>query len=158
MRYLKLFESFNENEIIDFCETYLAYLLDDTTFKVRVLDNREKTSWNNIQYVWSQGTQFGGGGVSESSNSYVLSLYRERETYRSDTPLTVFDTPYQPMTFYWNDIKDQFIPFLSMLDKNYEILNITFASHVFSYKDVKLDEIEDGVKFAIRSIIISIKK
>jgi hypothetical protein len=148
MRYLKLFESFNENEIIDFCETYLAYLLDDTTFKVRVLDNR----------YCSQGTQFGGGGVSESSNSYVLSLYRERETYRSDTPLTVFDTPYQPMTFYWNDIKDQFIPFLSMLDKSYEILNITFASHVFSYKDVKLDEIEDGVKFAIRSIIISIKK
>lgn len=148
MRYLKLFESFNENEIIDFCETYLAYLLDDTTFKVRVLDNR----------YCSQGNQYAGGGVSESSNSYVLSLYREKETYKSDTPLTVFDTPYQPMTFYWNDIKDQFIPFLNILSKNYEILNITFASHVFSYKDVKLDEIEDGVKFAIRSIIISIKK
>lgn len=148
MRYLKLFESFNENEIIDFCETYLAYLLDDTTFKVRVLDNR----------YCSQGNQYSGGGVSESSDSYVLSLYRERENSTSDNPLTVFDIPYKPMTFQWNDIKDQFIPFLSMLDKNYEVLNITFASHVFSYKDVKLDEIEDGVKFAIRSIIISIKK
>jgi hypothetical protein len=144
MRYLKLFESFNENEIIDFCETYLAYLLDDTTFKVRVLDNR----------YCSQGPKFGVGGVSESSNSYVLSLYREKDTVRNNA---ANDGP-QPMTFYWNDIKDQFIPFLSMLDKSYEILNITFASHVFSYKDVKLDEIEDGVKFAIRSIIISIKK
>jgi len=144
MRYLKLFESFNENEIIDFCETYLAYLLDDTTFKVRVLDNR----------YCSQGNQYAGGGVSESSNSYVLSLYREKDTVRNNA---ANDDP-QPMTFYWNDIKDQFIPFLSMLDKSYEILNITFASHVFSYKDVKLDEIEDGVKFAIRSIIISIKK
>lgn len=135
MRYLKLFESFNENEIIDFCETYLAYLLDDTTFKISVLDNR----------YCSQGTQYGEGGVSESSNSYVLSLYREKDTSTSGI-------------FYWNDIKDRFIPFLTMLDKSYEILNITFASHVFSYRDIKLDDIEDGVKFAIRNIIISIKK
>lgn len=149
MKYLKLFENFNEDKIIDFCETYLAYLLDDTTFKVRVLDNR---------YCAQARNQYSGGGVTESSDSYVLSLYREKETYRSDTPLTVFDTPYKPMTFQWSEIKDQFIPFLNMLSKNYEILNITFASHVFSYKDVKLDEIEDGVKFAIRSIIISIKK
>ena len=144
MRYLKLFESFNENEIIDFCETYLAYLLDDTTFKVRVLDNRYCSQDNINSY----------SRLSTSSNSYVLSLYREKDTVRNNA---ANDGP-QPMTFYWNDIKDQFIPFLSMLDKNYEILNITFASHVFSCKDVKLDEIEDGVKFAIRSIIISIKK
>lgn len=144
MRYLKFFESFNESEIIDFCETYLAYLLDDTTFKVRVLDNR----------YCSQGTQYGGGGVSESSNSYVLSLYREKDKVRNNAA----DDGPQPMTFYWNDIKDQFIPFLTMLDKSYEILNITFASHVFSYRDIKLDDIEDGVKFAIRNIIISIKK
>ena len=140
MRYLKFFESFNESEIIDFCETYLAYLLDDTTFKVRVLDNR----------YCSQGTQYGGGGVSESSNSYVLSLYREKDTSTSGMP--------QPMTFYWNDIKDRFIPFLTMLEKSYKILNITFASHIYSYKYIKLDEIEDSVKFAIRNIIISIKK
>lgn len=135
MKYLKLFESFNEENILDFCEGYLAYLLDDTTFKVRVLNNKYS----------SQGTKYGGGGLSESSNSYVISLYREKNEIR-------------PMTFLWSDIKDYFIPFLTILSKKYEILNITFASHVFSYRDIKLEEIEDGVRFAIRSIMITIKK
>jgi hypothetical protein len=142
MKYLKLFESFNEENILDFCEGYLAYLLDDSTFKIGLIDNR----------YCSQTSESGIGGMSESYNSYVISLYREKNEIREG------EISPPPMTFLWSDIKDYFIPFLTVLSKKYEILNITFVSHIVSYRDIKLDDIEDGVRFAIRSIMITIKK
>ena len=37
MNYLKsIFESLDKNELLDFCETNLAYLLDDETYKLKV--------------------------------------------------------------------------------------------------------------------------
>jgi hypothetical protein len=51
MRYLKsifendLYNQVDEAELKDFCETYLAYLLDDTSFKIEVIDTEKWDSY-----------------------------------------------------------------------------------------------------------------
>ena len=51
MKYLKkifendLYKQVDEDELRDFCETYLAYLLDDTSFKLEVIDSPKWESY-----------------------------------------------------------------------------------------------------------------
>ena len=51
MRYLKrifesdLYNQVDDAELRDFCETYLAYLLDDTSFKIEVIDTENWDSY-----------------------------------------------------------------------------------------------------------------
>lgn len=52
MKYLKrIFESNTKEEIQDFCETNLAYLLDDGDFDVLVRDDVYGKKFNGIQYM-----------------------------------------------------------------------------------------------------------
>jgi hypothetical protein len=92
MRYLKRFnEAIEPDEIKDFCEQYLSYLLDEGY----ALDFRQSDritqidlvmpKYNTVAGSWSPG--FGG-------------------------PVDWMD---------WDKIKDHFIPFLQMLDKEYDI-------------------------------------
>ena len=80
-------ESLNKEELQDFCDTYLAYLLDE------------------------------GYSIEASEigfDEYVLVLRNEnRPTY---VPI---DSP--ELLFTWEEVKDQFIPFLHMLSKQYTI-------------------------------------
>jgi hypothetical protein len=119
-------EAISQEDIKDFCEQYLAYLLDDGY----ALDFRESGRVTQIDLVKPTNgsidvrtsTQPGGG-----------------------TPLEWFD---------WNHIKDRFIPFLQMLDKEYDVKdNLIFfqirASQVkMSFQDV----IDDKVKEKIFSV------
>ena len=76
MRHLKPFhENNNEDDLKDFCETHLAYLLDDYNFELGVDDYTQ-------------------------NGKYHAQIRLENEK-----------------GFYWDDIKDYFIPFLIQLDK-----------------------------------------
>ena len=122
MRYLKrifendLYSQVDEAELKDFCETYLAYLLDDTSFMLGVYE-------------------YDGKRVGES---YVMWLGK------------ILNPRIQP--FHWNEIKDYYIPFVTMLSREYDlndecldqrgssiIINFVSGNQLF----VKASEIED---------------
>ena len=91
MKYLKkifetdLYSQVDEVELKDFCETYLAYLLDDTSFKIEVV---ESPKWD----------------------SYIMWLGK------------ILNPRIQP--FKWDDIKDYYIPFVTMLSREYDLNDI----------------------------------
>ena len=79
MKYLKPFnENNNEDDLKDFCETHLAYLLDDYNFELCVDDYTQNGKYHPI----------------------LVQIRLENEK-----------------GFYWDDIKDYFIPFLIQLNK-----------------------------------------
>lgn len=95
MKHLRKFnESLNKEELQDFCDTYLAYLLDDGYSIVA--------------------SEIGFG-------EYVLVL---RNGKRLDN--VPIDSP--ELLFPWEEVNDQFIPFLHMLSKQYTIIGIEFWS------------------------------
>jgi hypothetical protein len=126
MKYLKkifendLYAQVDEVELKDFCETYLAYLLDDTSFKIEVIDTERS-------------------GAKSGYDSYIMWLGK-----------TLVDRRIQ--AFHWNDIKDYYIPFVTMLSREYDlndedlaqkdssiIINFISGNQLF----VKASEIED---------------
>lgn len=100
MRYLKTFESVDlEKDLKDFCETYLAYLLDGD-FELSV--------------IWQ-----GHGNMGRAKDCYNINLVKLND--------------YGATGFTWNEVKDYYIPFIHMLDKQYKImsnedLNVRFKS------------------------------
>jgi hypothetical protein len=98
MRYLKTFESIDlEKDLRDFCETYLAYLLDGD-FELTV--------------VWQgRDNLIGPNGLQSPKDHYIINLIK-----LNDYGATGFD---------WLEVKDYFIPFIHMLDKHYEIMDDT---------------------------------
>ena len=98
MKHLKKFnESLEPNdveELKDFCENCLAYLLDD------------------------------GYNVSVTS--------RDQVKYPDKPYIIVSLGLLEPRKFYWNDVKDYYIPFLQMLQRRYELLPYLDASaHIY---------------------------
>jgi len=101
MKYLNKFnegfgQHLDEQELREFCEMYLAYLTDEV-FEVEITKERE----NSITYYWKvkilkqESKQFGAGHLAYSRMEYVK--------------------------FKWNSVKDQFIPFLKVLNNKYII-------------------------------------
>jgi len=99
MKHLKRFneslQSDEVDELKDFCETSLAYLLDDG-YNVS-LSIRDKVKYPGVNHI-------------------VVSLGLPEENY----------VPFRPYegyrNFFWNDVKDYYIPFLQMLQRRYELL------------------------------------
>jgi len=89
MRYLKTFESIDlEKDLEDFCETYLAYLLDDG-YRIEVKSTTSKTQ-------------------------FMIKLSKITEINREE---------YESNEFTWLDVKDSYIPFLHMLNRDYDIID-----------------------------------
>ena len=99
MKHLRKFnESIDENELRDFCEINLAYLLDDG-FEIMI-----------------SGNNFSGDSFKSIKITNPSSLYDpEHSIYYNLGPVNFFK---------WNDIKDHFIPFCVRLEKEYEISEI----------------------------------
>lgn len=90
MRYLKTFESVDlENDLRDFCEMNLAYLLDGD-FRLSV--------------IWQ-----GHGNMGKANDCYNINLCKLDDG--------------RAVGFTWNDVKDSYIPFIHMLDKQYKIMS-----------------------------------
>ena len=119
MRYIKLFEVFDrlsrdqKAELQDYCETNLAYLMDEG-FKIRIGQNIDKT----IRNVTIQ--------ITKKDSADTSDIDRE--------------------DFLWEDVKDQFIPFVLRLEKIYDIEKIRFLGqdnfrYIKDNFDQELDEL-----------------
>jgi hypothetical protein len=108
-----LYNQVDSDELRDFCETYMAYLLDDTSFKIEVV---ESPKWD----------------------SYIIWLGK------------ILNPRIQP--FSWDEIKDSYIPFVTMLSREYDledkrldqrassiIINFVSGNQIY----VNVDSIED---------------
>jgi hypothetical protein len=103
MKHLRRFnESVNkEEELQDFCETYLAYLLDDG-FEV------------SIQHMYSN-------QMTNKHDYHFVTIKKSGKVSNN---------------FKWEEIKDQFIPFISVLSKQYKLGAITFyGTKYYTYRD-----------------------
>jgi hypothetical protein len=131
MRYLKPFnEAIEPDEIKDFCEMYLAYLLDD---------------------------------------GYALAFWENGRVTQIDFVKPKTDVEHIAVDWMdWDHIKDHFIPFLKMLDKQYDIKdNLIFfqirgATQVkMSFQDVIDDKVEEKIlsvtKFGYSTTISSVR-
>lgn len=100
MKHLRRFnESINKDELVEFCENYLAYLLDKDF---------------NIEYIGKKSHTMPGNKDLEDSE--IISL---KKGYRHDG-MAIADPS---LMFSWDEIKDHFIPFIHMLSKQYTITN-----------------------------------
>ena len=143
MKYLKrIFEGIEQSdidELKDFCEMYLAYLMDD--------------GWNVTVNNWSE--------------SKLFEKIDEMNVYISILPLQ--------RTANWEDIKDHFIPFFSMLIKRYELVEtllrirgvnarkfslqknvIKFCENSFTSENILNDEVPN--KQEVKKIKITVKR
>lgn len=98
MKYLKLFKEsklfrqhLDEKELREFCEMYLAYLIDEG-FEVNISKERE----DSITYYWKVKIF----KLESKDLSYSRMEYDK---------------------FKWNSVKDHFIPFFKILDDKYII-------------------------------------
>ena len=97
MRYLKRFNESQEEltlqreELRDFCETYLAYLLDEG-FELKI---------------------YGGAELSSGVTPFQVSLVKQDHSI-----------------FSWQDIINQFLPFLKFLKDNYNLEKVDPSSSV----------------------------
>jgi hypothetical protein len=85
-----------QEELKDFCETHLAYLVDDG-YSIRVATNT--TSLKRFD--------------EENDNQIYASLV--------DCDEQIVDTIDDPRNFNWDNIKNSFIPFIQHLSKQYNI-------------------------------------
>lgn len=167
MKYIKYFEAKTSKQSLkDFCEMYLAYLLDDDTYKLKIdygmshIIGEVRTTtnkWRNTGYLktWDDaGNQFIDVKSSPRFDTIVLSREKVRKRVNYDEKI--------PITFNWNEIKDQFIPFFIMLDRRYRVVNITFTDGK-NIKEVRKEDIEKDIPFMsagnqIKQIYITVRK
>ena len=124
MRYLR---KFNENveettyeDLKDFCETHLAYLLDDDRFELDVEDAAD--------HVW-------GENVGEFYIEFLCF------TRTPDLPIHEF--------FRWEEIKDQFITFLIHLKNKYgnKVRSLHIKTKENGYKTIVIEDLIDEERF-----------
>jgi hypothetical protein len=120
MKYLKPFnEAISQEDLKDFCEMYLAYLLDD---------------------------------------GYALAFWENGRVTQIDFVKPKTDVEHISVDWMdWDQIKDSFIPFLKMLDKQYDIKDhlIFFQIRGIGVAQVKMsfqDVIDDKVKEKIFTV------
>ena len=87
-------------ELQDYCETNLAYLMDEG-FKIRIGQNIDKTTRN-----------------------VTIQITKKDSVGTSDIDIE---------DFLWEDVKDQFIPFVLRLEKIYDIEKIRFLGNYYRY-------------------------
>jgi len=123
MKYLrKFFESFGNSEIKEelqnFCNENLAYLLDEG-YRVRV--------------IWTP-----------NCNAWRLVFEKVKREARSTPWVAHLRDSERINSFYWREIKDDFIPFFEMLDSKYEVCGTFNNDWVPSYqKDIKDELVVD---------------
>jgi hypothetical protein len=92
MKHLRRFnESLKLDELKDFCETYLAYLMDEG-FEVKF---DEPDDYDKSTHIWLE--------------------------KKGDKEIVPNSGIYRSVPFSWDEVKDSFIPFVIMLSKNYEM-------------------------------------
>jgi hypothetical protein len=123
MKHLKRFNESQEEltlqreELRDFCETYLAYLLDEG-FELKI---------------------YGGAELSSGVTPFQISLVKQDQSI-----------------FYWQDIINQFLPFLKFLKDNYNLEKVDPSSTVPFYRkaDIKfVDYRWHGIMYQTKGLL-----
>ena len=118
MKHLKMFkESLNDSEVvelIDFCETSLAYLMD-AGFDI------------SCEEVL----------LSKYLDKYLQLSLPEKSPSRVPQGDTFDRYGSDKDPFDWNDIKDHFIPFLQLLSRRYELKNFGASDYVVLFQGDK---------------------
>lgn len=123
MKYLKNFnEAITEiDELQQFCEEHLTYLLDNNEFEFEVRDDIYGKKWSKIKYI--------------------IHLRKPKTG------------------FYWNEVKDNFIPFLFLLNDKFNInrneVNFLISTKFNDSKYFLIDDVLND-KFNISDRILSI--
>jgi hypothetical protein len=172
MKYIKYFEAKTSKQSLkDFCEMYLAYLLDDETYKLKVDSGMSHTLndgayWHNGMNA-SKTRQSINVRKSPRFDTIILSRENVKKLFLTDqvTGMPVHFDRYdriRSLPFIWNEIKDQFIPFFIMLDRRYRVVNITFTDGK-NIKGVRKEDIEKDIPFMsagnqIKQIYITVRK
>lgn len=164
MKYIKLFEELKE-DLKTFCNTYLAYLLDDDSFKIEIKNDSiylikdkvgERVDKTGYRFRHAVDKQI--GEIKFNRRTNVFKLYRNiterKRTYDGYT----YDNLVVKY-FSWKEIEDYFIPFVLMLDNQYGIVNITLLLKDNTLKALKIDDVEKDFDIEwIRDIYITVKK
>ena len=93
------------------------------------LDEFEKFCRDNLAYLLDEG--FGFEKISRDGNHYISMCLYKKDPRRTSPALV------HTSGFYWNDIKDDFIPFL-------ELFNEKFSSGKYSIKGINFFGKYDG--------------
>jgi hypothetical protein len=139
MKHLKPFNE-SKDTLQDFCDNCLIYLYD------------EGMGINIYELDWHK--------IAAGKPSYIIWL--DKQVINSNSKR-------EQETFYWDDIKDYYIPFLKLLDKNYNILGFNKGQSIRiaedrnreRCQDINLDDlINDSIdrNIALRSIGVVVKK
>ena len=163
MKYIKYFEAKTSKQPLrDFCEMYLAYLLDDDTYKLLIHEGKSHIL-NNGAY-WHNSKIRQSINVRNSPRFDTIILTREKiEKYFLNDPVTHIPVHFErydkikKIPFNWSEIKDHFIPFFTILDRRYRVVTITFTDGK-NIKEVKKEDIEKDIPFPIREIYITVRK
>jgi hypothetical protein len=103
MRTIKLYEDFNpdfKKELQDFCEMYLAYLIDEG-FEVKIKEEKGDVLVLDIERV-------------SAFNNYTVGEYGVRNIDNS---------------FRWSEVSDHFITFYHMLSREYNLVKSVRSPH-----------------------------
>lgn len=158
MKYIKTFEKHSHPNLQDFCKDYLAYLLDDKLFKLSIKDNETHLIYD---VEGGQSIKFRG---NRRRDTIIL------EKYSIKRRIDVYDREYndrKDINFTWDEIKDDIIPFLIMLDKEYGIIGISFLSkpnrikgvwYNHNFKSIKMEDIEKDIDISMSEMYITVKK
>lgn len=153
MKYLKLFESFDEiyNDLEELCIGTVAYITDDIPdFKFRI----EKASVPDNKYIKST--------YPLDSEIYLVSFFRSEPNHNK---------------FDWLQVKDKIIHFFKLIDSYYDLTNnlsITFMTnkiepikiknkeepgidHIISIDDILNDNIRNNAEIMNIQTIIKVK-
>jgi hypothetical protein len=127
MKYLKkIFEQINIDELKDFCESNLIYLIDEG-FMIEFIDDQD-------------------------SELYKMAASFKKKLARMSIRLNKYDKKY----FNWNDIKDYYIPFLIRLSKEYKTYDkCLIIFHYGGTQLISYDELMKG-KFNLNKELKSI--
>ena len=140
MKHIKSFNESKDNfeeELREFCETSLAYLIDEG-FEVSC---RDESSTN---FVGKRQTQ---------EDLIMITLYLPRS--HNAPGLKQFD---------WNDVKDYYIPFLQLLSRRYELCNWNDLGNekydvcfhgAGSYRFATIDQVVNDDLLVTKNFIIS---
>jgi len=164
MKYIKYFEAKSSKQPLrDFCEMYLAYLLDDETYKLKI-DSEKSHILSDVRY-WQakqEGKVKQSIALRNSPRFDTIVFIREKivkvNTFYTEPnyePFTYNET--KSITFNWNEIKDHFIPFYTILDRRYRVVNMTFTDGK-NIKGLRKEDIEKDIPFPIKQIYITVRK
>jgi hypothetical protein len=145
-----------ENNLQDFCNNYLAYLMDEG-FYIEVDLNHKYT---NYEKKLVKGKNL--GMSTEIKKGYYKYVDEPLGTFFAKITLTkpykiVDNRVSQSLEFSFNEIKDKFIPFLIFLNKEYQVNFIKFRGKngLYTIEDILKPNFKFYPKIYILEILIN---